>query len=647
MIGENQAAEKFCTDKELKLIFGSMPGNYLVIMPDIPRFTIVAVTDGYLEVTQTKRNEIIGKALFDVFPDNPNDTTNAVDAMIASLKQVIKHNKKDVMGIRKHDIQPDLEHDFKQKYWNAINYPILDDDQQVKYILHTVTDVTNCMLPTDEESKQLSLNKALRKEINRRNQVEKALRESREEYKNLYKKMSSGFAIAEMIYDDEGKPFDFRWIEVNPSFEKSIGFTRDILLKNTARTLFPKVNPNLVKNFGKVMLTGKQLHFENYNFELNKWSDVIAYKITPKHFAYFTFDITEHKKAEELNQKILENERQLTEELQTTNEELKSTYELMALDTDHSLNMIHPDDIVDMQTAIKRLEQKGKIEIEYRQRTKKGEYRWISNKMNLIRDDVGKPLYRDGNIRDITMRKRIEEEMETTMDELKRSNEELERFAYVSSHDLQEPIRMVKLYSQLLERRYKDNLDSDANDFIEYIVEGANRMKQLIDNLLEYSRINSQAKEFENVDLEKVLDNVLSNLSISITEFNVTIFHDPLPTIFADQNQMLQVFQNLISNAIKFHGPNPPKINISSQKTEKKWILSVADNGIGIDPKHQKQIFEIFKRLHTRAEYPGTGIGLSTTQKIITHHGGRIWVESEPGKGSTFYFTIPSADGCC
>jgi PAS domain S-box-containing protein len=244
--------------------------------------------------------------------------------------------------------------------------------------------------------------------------------------------------------------------------------------------------------------------------------------------------------------------------------------------------------------------------------------------------------------RNITDIKQNEEKMKITLDELKRSNEELERFAYVSSHDLQEPLRMVTLYSQLLERRYKDRLDSDANDFIEYIVENAKRMKQLIDDLLEYSRLTNRAKEFENIDLEKVLENVLSNLSILIVENNVTVTHDSLPTVLADENQMMQVFQNLITNAIKFRGVEPPKIDISAKKNEKEWIFAIKDNGIGINPEHQEQIFEVFKRLHTQEEYPGTGIGLSIVQKIILHHHGRIWAESEPGKGSTFYFTIPT-----
>ena len=288
-----------------------------------------------------------------------------------------------------------------------------------------------------------------------------------------------------------------------------------------------------------------------------------------------------------------------------------------------------------------------------------GHHTFIANKFPIF--DINDKPYGVGSIStDITERKVLEEKLKLAYDnleqkveertkdllksniELKRSNEELERFAYVSSHDLQEPLRMVALYSQLLEKRYKDNLDSDANDFINYIVEGAQRMKQLIDDLLEYSRVKSQVAEFEKVNFEQILDTVLHNLSISIIENNVIISHDPLPIVLADKNQMLQVFQNLISNAIKFHGPNQAEINISAKKDRKEWIFQVSDNGIGIKPEHQKQIFEVFKRLHTREQYSGTGIGLSITQKIIKHHGGQIWVESEPKKGTTFYFTIPS-----
>jgi PAS domain S-box-containing protein len=272
--------------------------------------------------------------------------------------------------------------------------------------------------------------------------------------------------------------------------------------------------------------------------------------------------------------------------------------------------------------------------------TKDGREIIVESRQQLINNASNNNIVLETN-RDITERKKTEKKMNKTMGELERSNQELERFAYVSSHDLQEPLRMITLYSQLLERRYRDSLDSDADDFIEYIVENAKRMKQLIDDLLSFSRVNTDVKDFEYVDLEAVLDSVLSSLSMSIEEFNINITHDPLPSLLADSTQMVQVFQNLLINAIKFRGEEPPEIHISAEKGEREWTFSISDNGIGIKPEHQKQIFEVFKRLHTREEYPGTGIGLSICQKIIRHHGGRIWLESELGKGTTFYFTIP------
>jgi PAS domain S-box-containing protein len=272
--------------------------------------------------------------------------------------------------------------------------------------------------------------------------------------------------------------------------------------------------------------------------------------------------------------------------------------------------------------------------------TKDGREIIVESRQQLINNASNNNIVLETN-RDITERKKTEKKMNKTMGELERSNQELERFAYVSSHDLQEPLRMITLYSQLLERRYRDSLDSDADDFIEYIVENAKRMKQLIDDLLSFSRVNTDVKDFMYVDLEAVLDSVLSSLAMSIEEFNINITHDPLPSLLADSTQMVQVFQNLLINAIKFRGEEPPEIHISAEKGEGEWTFSISDNGIGIKPEHQKQIFEVFKRLHTREEYPGTGIGLSICQKIIRHHGGRIWLESELGKGTTFYFTIP------
>lgn len=234
-------------------------------------------------------------------------------------------------------------------------------------------------------------------------------------------------------------------------------------------------------------------------------------------------------------------------------------------------------------------------------------------------------------------------ELNVFVDELKRSNEELQQFAYVASHDLQEPLRTISSFTQLIERRYKDKLDSNADEFIDYIVMATQRMQQMIIDLLEYSRVMTKGGEFKEMDANKALDNALFNLNGIIGECNAEITHDELPKIVADQGQITKVFQNLISNSIKFKKRNnPPKIHISAFKDEKnnEFVFSVQDNGIGMDLQYVERIFTIFQRLHTMDEYLGTGIGLSIVKRIIERHGGRIWVESELGKGSTFYFAI-------
>jgi light-regulated signal transduction histidine kinase (bacteriophytochrome) len=256
-----------------------------------------------------------------------------------------------------------------------------------------------------------------------------------------------------------------------------------------------------------------------------------------------------------------------------------------------------------------------------------------------------------GVARDITERKRAEQKLKQTMAELTRSNQELEQFAYVASHDLQEPLRMVASYVQLLARRYQGKLDPDADEFIAYAVDGATRMQALINDLLAYSRVGTRGKPFEPTDCETVLDQALANLQVAIEESGAAVTHDPLPTVIADATQLTQLFQNLIGNAVKFRGEQPPRIHISAHRQSaienresNEWTFSVQDNGIGIDPEYHDRIFMIFQRLHTREEYPGTGIGLAVCKKIVERHNGRIWVESQPGKGSTFYFTIPTIE---
>ncbi|HML04245.1 MAG TPA: PAS domain S-box protein [Methanobacterium sp.] len=244
---------------------------------------------------------------------------------------------------------------------------------------------------------------------------------------------------------------------------------------------------------------------------------------------------------------------------------------------------------------------------------------------------------------DITRRKEYEKRLNQTIKELERSNYELQSFAHITSHDLQEPLRTIASYSQLIEKRYKGQLDTDADEFLDFIVNSAVRMKEMIQGLLDYSRAGTRGEEFKEFDAEEALKIALSNLQSSIKENNAEITHDPLPIIFADESQIMRVFQNLISNALKFCCKEDvkPKIHISAKKTDIEYVFSVKDNGIGIEEEYSDQIFEVFKRLHTIDEYKGVGIGLAIIKRIVDRHGGRVWVESELGKGSTFYFTIP------
>jgi light-regulated signal transduction histidine kinase (bacteriophytochrome) len=244
--------------------------------------------------------------------------------------------------------------------------------------------------------------------------------------------------------------------------------------------------------------------------------------------------------------------------------------------------------------------------------------------------------------RDITERKRAEENLARAMADLARSNAELEQFAYIASHDLQEPLRMVASFVQLLGKRYKGKLDGDADDFINYAVDGANRMQILINDLLAYSRVGRRGKEFKEVSCEIVLDQAMSNLQNLIEQSGAVVTRNPLPVAKGDDIQLMQLFQNLIGNAIKFSRDRAPHIQVAAERRVDDWCFYVRDNGIGIESEYFERIFSIFQRLHDRRQYPGTGIGLAICKKVVEHHGGRIWVESEPGTGSTFYFTLPA-----
>jgi len=250
-----------------------------------------------------------------------------------------------------------------------------------------------------------------------------------------------------------------------------------------------------------------------------------------------------------------------------------------------------------------------------------------------------------GISRDITERKQAEEELQRTAAELARSNEDLQQFAYVVSHDLQEPLRMVSGFCQLLKRRYQGKLDPDADEFIGFAVDGAARMEKLIHDLLAYARVHTRGRSFAPIESAAVFDRAAANLAAAIQETKAIVTHGPLPVVLGDESQLGQLAQNLLANAIKFRGSEPPRVHVSAECQGGGWRFAVRDNGIGIAAQDLERVFGIFERLHPASEYPGTGIGLAICKRIVERHGGRIWAESEPGKGSVFYFTLPDGAG--
>ncbi len=323
-------------------------------------------------------------------------------------------------------------------------------------------------------------------------------------------------------------------------------------------------------------------------------------------------------------------------------QQFKATYEAF-------LESIHPDDREMVNKAYSdSLKNKTSYQIEHKLLLKGEKIKYVLEKCNTSFDNDGKPLRSIGTVQDITGRKTAQIKLENTVNELERSNKELEQFAYVASHDLQEPLRKVKNFTELFAKKYSGVVDEKANQYINYITTGADRMQTLVLDLLSLSRVSTKGKEFVPTDLNETVKKVVENLQLSIEEYQAQLVIDELPLLKVDESQMIQVFQNLIGNSIKFKSDIPPVIKISVEENNDNWEFSISDNGIGMDMKYKEKIFEVFQRLHTKEEYAGTGIGLAICKKIIERHKGTIWIESElrnlpAGRqgGSTFYFTIP------
>jgi light-regulated signal transduction histidine kinase (bacteriophytochrome) len=319
------------------------------------------------------------------------------------------------------------------------------------------------------------------------------------------------------------------------------------------------------------------------------------------------------------------------------------------------VDLIHPQDRATFGESARRARETGEpLDLEFRIIRPDGALRWLHTRAE-VETGPGGAARMEGTSQDITERKRdeqqirqlnaeLERRVQERTAELERSNKELQMFATIAAHDLQEPLRTVTAYTQMLAKRYRGRLDAEADELIAFATDGATWMHQLIDGLLLYSRVGSAKTPFEPTDGERVLSRALSNLGRTLEETRAVVTHDELPRVLGDQSQLVLLFQNLLGNAVKFRRRAVPKIHVSARWQGSEWKFGIRDNGLGMEAQHLDRIFAIFQRLHGREEFPGTGIGLAICKRIVERHGGRIWAESEPGRGSTFWFTLPGAE---
>jgi PAS domain S-box-containing protein len=478
--------------------------------------------------------------------------------------------------------------------------------------------------------------------------------------------------IPNMIFVKDAE--ELRFVRFNKAGEKLIGVSRDDLIGKNDYDFFPKEQADFFTSNDKdVILKGELNDIPEEPIDTKtgrRWLHTKKIPIFNEegkaiYLLGISEDITERRKIQaELAQKQAEVEknRQFLLDSQsvgkigswerslTDNEITASPEYFKMLDIEphgdktsfqEFLTRLHPEDRQRVKDTIETIkEQGGQYDIEYRIVKKDGQQRIIWAKGKAVQNTEGSTQLFRGTTQDITDRKESENQLTQLAEELSRSNKELEQFAYVASHDLQEPLRIVTSYVQLLQRRFSKNLDKESDEFMNFIVEAVGRMRSLIQDLLTYSRVGTQIKPFSETDSNRAVQIALDNLAASLDESRAEISVDPLPTVTGDDSQIVRLFQNLIGNAIKFRSDKPLKIKISAEDRKSEVLFSIKDNGIGISAEYKDRIFVIFQRLNDRAKYPGTGIGLAICKKIVELHGGRIWMEPNKGGGSAFYFTI-------
>lgn len=477
-----------------------------------------------------------------------------------------------------------------------------------------------------------------------------------------------GVVAYSAVRNSEGNIVDFQWLLINPAAEKFYGLLlNEIVGKNLLAELSQFRNNGLFDLYVSVVETGETVDREfSYEHERDTivWLHIVAVKLNDGLAVTFR-NITDRKRAEIALRDSEERFRAIFEQAAVGIAKTALCGQFMRVNpgfcqivryAESELlqknwqAITHPDDIEADREYVSSL-LSGNIQtfsLEKRLVCKDEAVRWANVTVSAMRDAKGTPQYLICAIEDISERKLVQELLQASLDtqtryaqELTRSNAELEQFSYVASHDLQAPLSTIAGYAQLLEKRCHNQLDAQGNKFIRNIVNSCGRMQALIDDLLEYSRVGRSEKPFDVIDCNLVFEDACANLQLAIRQDQASVTRGDLPRVRGDSFQLLQLFQNLIGNAIKYRSSEAPMVRVSASRQGDSWVFSVQDNGIGIAEQYHPRIFQLFQRLHSQKQYSGTGIGLAICQRIVDRHGGRLWVESEPNRGSTFYFSIP------
>jgi PAS domain S-box-containing protein len=477
-----------------------------------------------------------------------------------------------------------------------------------------------------------------------------------------------GVVAYSAVRNSEGNIVDFQWLLINPAAEKFYGLLlNEIVGKNLLAELSQFRNNGLFDLYVSVVETGETVDREfSYEHERDTivWLHIVAVKLNDGLAVTFR-NITDRKRAEIALRDSEERFRAIFEQAAVGIAKTALCGQFMRVNpgfcqivryAESELlqknwqAITHQDDIGADREYVRSL-LSGNIQtfsLEKRLVCKDEAVRWANVTVSAMRDANGTPQYLICAIEDISQRKLVQELLQASLDtqtryaqELTRSNAELEQFSYVASHDLQAPLSTISGYAQLLEKRCHNQLDAQGNKFIRNIVNSCERMQALIDDLLEYSRVGRSEKPFDVIDCNLVFEDACANLQLAIRQDQASVTRGDLPRIRGDSFQLLQLFQNLIGNAIKYRSSEAPMVRVSASRQGDSWVFSVQDNGIGIAEQYHPRIFQLFQRLHSEKQYSGTGIGLAICQRIVDRHGGRLWVESEPNRGSTFYFSIP------